>query len=55
MSLPTPKLRQSAFFPVILEPRRRIDQALHAVVMEAYVHRVSTRAVDEAQAERSDE
>ena len=33
--------------PSILEPRRRIDQALYAVVMEAYVHGVSTRAVDE--------
>jgi Transposase, Mutator family len=42
-----PKLRQGAFFPVILEPRRRIDQALHAVVMEAYVHGVSTRSVDD--------
>ena len=31
----------------ILEPRRRIDQALYAVVMEAYVHGVSTRAVDD--------
>ena len=27
----------------ILEPRRRIDQALYAVVMEAYVNGVSTR------------
>ena len=30
-----------------MEPRRRIDQALYAVVMEAYVQGVSTRAVDE--------
>jgi putative transposase len=28
-------------------PRRRIDQALYAVVMEAYVNGVSTRAVDD--------
>lgn len=42
-----PKLRQGSFFPTILEPRRRIDHALHAVVMEAYVHGVSTRAVDD--------
>src|SRR3954470_21015431 len=42
-----PKLRQGAFLPVILEPRRRIDQALHAVVMEAHVHGVSTRSVDD--------
>src|SRR5205085_4007681 len=31
----------------ILEPRRRIDQALFAVVMEAYVCGVSTRSVDD--------
>jgi len=30
-----------------LHPRRRIDVALHAVVMEAYVHGVSTRKVDD--------
>lgn len=42
-----PKLRKGSFFPSILEPRRRIDQALYAVVIEAYVHGVSTRAVDE--------
>src|SRR4051794_8144048 len=47
VSLRIPKLRQGAFFPVILEPRRRIDQALHAVVMEAYVHGISTRSVDD--------
>jgi hypothetical protein len=32
---------------VILEPRRRIDQALYAVVMEAYVQGISTRSVDD--------
>jgi len=42
-----PKLRQGSFFPSILEPRRRIDQALYAVVMEAYVHGMSTRSVDD--------
>ncbi|WP_281965241.1 IS256 family transposase [Serinicoccus marinus] len=42
-----PKQRQGSFFPSILEPRRRIDQALYAVVMEAYVHGVSTRSVDD--------
>ena len=41
-----PKLRQGSFFPSLLEPRRRIDQALYAVVMEAYVSGVSTRSVD---------
>jgi putative transposase len=30
-----------------LERRRRIDRALHAVIMEAYVPGVSTRSVDD--------
>ena len=42
-----PKLRVGSFFPSILERRRRIDRALFAVVMEAYVHGVSTRSVDD--------
>jgi putative transposase len=42
-----PKLRAGTFFPSLLEPRRRIDRALWAVVMEAYVHGVSTRKVDD--------
>ena len=46
IELRIPKLRKGSFFPSILEPRRRIDQALYAVVMEAYVNGVSTRAVD---------
>ena len=47
VELRIPKLRQGSFLPVILEPRRRIDQALYAVVMEAYVCGVSTRSVDD--------
>jgi transposase-like protein len=47
IELRIPKLRKGSFFPVILEPRRRIDQALYAVVMEAYVNGVSTRSVDD--------
>jgi transposase-like protein len=47
VDLRIPKLRKGSFLPVILEPRRRIDQALYAVVMEAYVHGVSTRSVDD--------
>jgi transposase-like protein len=35
VELKIPKLRKGSFFPGILEPRRRIDQALYAVVMEA--------------------
>ena len=41
-----PKLRSGGFLPSILEPRRRVDQALYAVVMEAYIGGVSTRKVD---------
>ena len=47
VELRIPKLRKGSFFPSILEPRRRIDQALYAVVMEAYVQGVSTRSVDD--------
>ena len=47
VELKIPKLRKGIFFPTILEPRRRIDQALYAVVMEAYVNGVSTRSVDD--------
>lgn len=42
-----PELRAGSFFPSLLERRRRIDRALHAVIMEAYVHGVSTRSVDD--------
>ncbi len=47
MELAIPKLRRGSFFPTVLERRRRIDRALYAVVMEAYVHGVSTRKVDD--------
>lgn len=47
VQLRIPKLRKGSFFPSILEPRRRIDRALYAVVMEAYVRGVSTRSVDD--------
>jgi putative transposase len=46
LELGIPKFRKGAFFPEILEPRRRIDQAMYAVVMDAYVNGVSTRSVD---------
>src|SRR5215203_3684244 len=47
LELRIPKLRAGSFFPSLLERRRRIDQALFAVVMEAYLHGVSTRKVDD--------
>jgi transposase-like protein len=47
VELEIPKLRQGSFFPSLLERRRRVDRALYAVVMEASVHGVSTRKVDD--------
>jgi putative transposase len=44
--LAIPKLRTGSYFPSFLEPRRRAEQALVAVVQEAYVNGVSTRKVD---------
>lgn len=45
--LQIPKLREGSYFPSLLEPRRRAEQALLAVVQSAYVEGVSTRKVDE--------
>ncbi len=42
-----PKLRTGSYFPSLLEPRRRAEQALLAVIQQAYVEGVSTRKVDE--------
>lgn len=42
-----PKLRQGSYFPSLLEPRRRAEQALLAVVQQAYIEGVSTRKVDD--------
>jgi putative transposase len=46
MELAIPKLRSGSYFPSWLEPRRRSEQALVAVVTEAYVQGVSTRRVE---------
>ena len=46
LELAIPRLRQGSDFPSFLEPRRRSEQALVAVVQEAYVNGVSTRKVD---------
>jgi putative transposase len=46
IELAIPKLRHGSYFPSFLEPRRRAEQALVAVVQEAYVNGVSTRKVD---------
>jgi putative transposase len=46
LELQIPKLRQGSYLPSWLEPRRRAEQALVAVVAEAYVQGVSTRKVE---------
>jgi transposase-like protein len=47
VELAIPRKRSGeAYFPSFLEPRRRCEQAIVAVVMEAYVNGVSTRKVD---------
>lgn len=46
VELAIPKLRNGSFFPSLLEPRKRSEKALLAVVQEAYVKGVSTRKVD---------
>lgn len=46
IELAIPKLREGSYFPSFLEPRRRSEQALLAVVQEAYVSGVSTRKVE---------
>lgn len=46
LELAIPRLRSGSYFPSFLEPRRRSEQALVAVVAEAYVNGVSTRKVE---------
>ncbi len=47
IELAVPRKRDgAAYFPSFLEPRRPCEQAIVAVVMEAYVNGVSTRKVD---------
>jgi putative transposase len=47
IELQIPKLRQGSYFPGFLTPRKRSEQALVAVVQQAYVCGVSTRRVDQ--------
>ena len=47
MELHIPKLREGSYFPSLLEPRRRSERALLAVIQQAYVEGVSTRRVDD--------
>jgi putative transposase len=47
VDLAIPKLRKGSYLPSFLEPRRTAEKALTAVIQEAYIHGVSTRAVDD--------
>jgi putative transposase len=47
LELQIPKVREGSYFPSLLEPRRRGERALLAVVQQAYVEGVSTRRVDD--------
>ena len=47
IDLQIPKLRKGSYFPCFLEPRRTAEKAMAAVIQEAYVHGISTRAVDD--------
>jgi len=46
IDLRVPRVRDGGYIPSLLEPRRRSERALLAVVQEAYVQGVSTRRVD---------
>ena len=47
VELRIPRLQRGSYFPSFLEPRRTTEKALTAVIQEAYIHGVSTRAVDD--------
>jgi len=47
LELHVPRVRDGSYFPSLLEPRKRAERALVAVVREAYVQGVSTRRVDD--------
>jgi len=47
LQLKIPKLREGSFLPSLIEPRRRAEKALVAIVQEAYISGVSTRKVED--------
>ena len=47
LNLKVPKLRQGSYFPSFLEARKMSEQALVAVIQEAWISGVSTRRVDD--------
>jgi len=46
LDLQVPRVRDGSYYPSLLEPRKRAERALVAVIQEAYVQGVSTRRVD---------
>jgi transposase-like protein len=47
IELSVPRVRDNSYFPSLLQPRKRAEQALVSVVQEAYVQGISTRRVDD--------
>lgn len=47
LDLLIPKLREGSFYPSLLDPHRRVDKALWAVICQAWIDGVSTRKVDQ--------
>lgn len=47
IALRIPKVSPGTYFPALLEPRRRAERAMSAVIQEAYLKGVSTRKVDD--------
>src|SRR3954465_9812204 len=47
IELAIPRLRRGSYSPSFLEPRRAAGRARTAVIQEAYIQGVSTRAVDD--------
>ena len=47
VELRVPRVRDGSYFQSLLEPRRRAERALVAVIQEAYLQGVSTRRVDD--------
>ena len=47
LELKVPKLRSGTYFPSFLKPRRLTEQALVAVIQEAWIGGISTRKVDD--------
>lgn len=47
IELHIPKLRHGSYYPSLVEPRRRAEQALLAVIQQAYIEGVSVRRIDD--------